>query len=250
MIYAAATFWLMMIVLLAWGVHQVWVGMAKPRTVNAVLLPGTLVAQLGHVVGLLITGATVNDTALMKNDDKGEPATAPEPKPKIPVVGPVVVALLPMLGLGGMIYLVIRKLGAPIVAKIPPDQVATGLPGSMAAFWDQLRGLITLAQDTSIAIQTAEIAHYRVAVFAYLMICLTVRMAPFPGNVRGHLGAIVTLGVLGWLAGTVFGGVPEMITQAWPLLTLTVGWLLLLMMLTLVARAAVSAVQMVLRWEQ
>ena len=56
MIYFAVTFWLLVAVLTAWGVHQLWSGMLKPRTVNSILLPGTLVAQLGHVLGLLVTG--------------------------------------------------------------------------------------------------------------------------------------------------------------------------------------------------
>ena len=44
-LYAALTFWLLTVVLIAWGVHRLWCGMARPRVVNAVLLPGTLVAQ-------------------------------------------------------------------------------------------------------------------------------------------------------------------------------------------------------------
>ena len=64
MLFAAMTFWLVTAVLSAWGVQQLWRGMVAPRVVNAVLLPGTLVAQLGHVLGLLITGATVNNATL------------------------------------------------------------------------------------------------------------------------------------------------------------------------------------------
>ncbi|MBN1513099.1 MAG: hypothetical protein JXB13_13880, partial [Phycisphaerae bacterium] len=72
MLYVAMTFWLLVIVFLAWGVHQIWSGMVKPRTVNSILLPGTLVAQLGHVLGLLVTGATVSNTTLYKDDESGE----------------------------------------------------------------------------------------------------------------------------------------------------------------------------------
>ena len=68
MVYAAFTFWLLVIVLTAWGVHRLWSGMVKPKVLNTVLLPGTLVAQIGHVLGLLVTGATVTNTTLYKKD--------------------------------------------------------------------------------------------------------------------------------------------------------------------------------------
>ena len=56
MLYAALTFWLLVIVFSAWGVHWLWSQMIKPRAVNTVLLPGTLVAQLGHVLGVAAHG--------------------------------------------------------------------------------------------------------------------------------------------------------------------------------------------------
>ena len=74
MLYAALTFWLLVIVFCAWGVHALWSGLIKPRAVNTILLPGTLVAQLGHVLGLLITGNQVQNTALMSDDEDGKPA--------------------------------------------------------------------------------------------------------------------------------------------------------------------------------
>ncbi len=246
MIYATASIWLVVVVLLAWAVHHVWSGITKPKTVNAVLLPGTLIAQLGRILGLLVTGATVNHTALMKDDDSGGPATDADPQPKLPIIGPVLVALLPMVALGALIYLAIAKLGMPVVVKVPQDLIATELPGTLAAFWGQLRGLITLAEGTLNAVQTAETPQWRVILFAYLMICLTVRMAPLPGNFRGHLGAIVTLGVIAWIVGSISAQMPGIIERAWPLLSLTVGWLLLLLMITLVVRGVLTSVRMVL----
>lgn len=248
MIYAAATFWLTVIVLLAWGVYTLWTALAKPKTVNAVLLPGTLIAQLGRIVGLLITGATVNNTALMKNDEKGGPATDPNPQPRIPVIGPVIVAMLPMLALGGMIYLVVGRLGAAVMAQMPQEHmILQQVPTTLTAFWDQLRSLITLAERTLQAVRTAEIAKWKIAAFVYLMVCLTVRMSPLPGNIRGHIGATVTLGIIAWLAGTMSATLPGAIERGWPLLSLAVGWLILLMMFSLFVRGAVSAAQMIFR---
>ena len=96
MLYLAATFWLLVIVLTAGGIHALWSTMMKPRVVNSLLLPGTLVAQLGHVLGLLVTGATVTGTTLYKDDGSGAPETTQDAKPRIPILGPVLIGMLPL----------------------------------------------------------------------------------------------------------------------------------------------------------
>ncbi len=243
MIYAAASVWLTIVVLLAWGVHGAWSGILKPKTVNGVLLPGTLVAQLGFIVGLLITGGTINNASLMKDDERGSSGPEARPQPKIPVIGPVIVAVLPMAALGIMLYLLVTRLGMPILEQMPKDQIATELPPALSAFWDQLRALITLAEGTLNALRTTDAVPWRLALFVYLMVCFTVRMAPLPGNICGHAGAIVVLGVVAWLTGTVTTGLPEAILSLWPILSLVVGWLLLLLMISLLVRGIVSSFQ-------
>jgi hypothetical protein len=250
MIYVTASLWLMIAVLAAWAVYHIWSGIAKPRLVNAVLLPGTLVAQLGHVLALLITGATVNKTALMEDNEDGAPVTEPNPRPKIPIIGPIIVGLLPLLAVGAALYLAVLRLGLPVMEKMPQNLISTELPGSVAAFWEQLRALISLAEGTLNAVRHADGVHWKIAIFVYLMLCLTVRMAPLPGNVRGHVGAIVTIGIVGCLAGTAVDNLADIIRQAWPILSLTVGWLLLLLMFTLVVRGALSSARMILRLER
>jgi len=243
MIYAAATLWLLIVVLLAWGVRQLWGGILRPRTVNVVLLPGTFVAQVGRVVGLLITGAKVSNTALMEDEEKGEPATEATYESKLPVFGPMVVGFLPMLATGAAVYLVLTKLGGPLVETAAREQIPTVLPGSMAAFWDQLRMLLTMSENTLNAVVHADMPAWRLVAFAYLMICLTVRMSPFEGNVRGHVGAIIaTFGALA-LVHTISPSPVTILERAWPLVSICVGWLVLLMIVSLVATGAVRAVR-------
>ena len=111
MLYATLTFWLLVAVLTAWGVHHLWSGLLRPRTVNSILLPGTLAAQLGHVAGLLVTGATVTNTTLYKDDDSGAPEMTNDPKPRIPVVGSLIIGMLPLLSCALAIFFVTRYLG-------------------------------------------------------------------------------------------------------------------------------------------
>lgn len=247
MIYATACFWIAVAVLLAWGVNTLWLGMIRPKTVNMLLLPGTLMAMLARIVALLITGATVNDTALVKDGDKGEASFDPGPKPKLPVIGPVLVALLPMAALGGLIYVLGVRLGAPVLMGVPAEKISRQVPRTLTAIWAQLRDLITLSEATLNAVCTAAVDPWKILLFTYLLVCLTVRMAPLPGNVRGHLGAIASAGVIAFLAGTIYPTMPESIARAWPILALTVGWLTLLLLASLVARGVVASAKAIFK---
>ncbi|HSW46259.1 MAG TPA: hypothetical protein VLM89_11885, partial [Phycisphaerae bacterium] len=113
--YAAITFWLLVIVFSALGVHRLWSGLVQPKVVNTVLLPGTLVATLGHILGLLITGGTVENTSLIKDDESGEPQTGKDPKPRVPIFGAVIIALLPLIGCAIAIFAVSHYIGSPIL---------------------------------------------------------------------------------------------------------------------------------------
>jgi hypothetical protein len=240
MLYATATFWLLLIVLLAEGINRTWCGLVKPKAVNIALLPATAITHLGHIVALLITGAAPTAPA------KGGQGGSSIPQSRIPVVGPILVALLPMLGLGIVIYFAILRLGMPVMTRLPADKLATELPGTMSAFWDQLVGFIRLAEGSLNAVLGAESVKWQVVLFVYLFICLTVRMAPLPGNLRGHVGAVVVVGVLAWLAGSVATTLPDLIRSAWPMFALSIGFLILLLMATMVMRAAVTVTKVVL----
>jgi hypothetical protein len=246
MIYATATFWLLTIVLLAWGIERVWTGMTKPRTLDIALLPGTLVAHLGHTVGLLITGASADGGGGQGGGGQGGGRAAA--KSKLPIIGPVIAAIVPIVALGLVNYIAVVNLGGPVVAKVPADKIAAELPATMTSFWDQLVGLIRLAEGTLNAVRDAEAVKWQTAAFVYLIVCLSVRLAPFPGNVRGHVGAVVVLGIVAWLAGSVATNLPDIIRQSWPMLSVTIGGLALLLMFTLVVRATVEVGKTMIRW--
>ncbi len=244
MIYAAATLWLMIIVLLAWGVHHLWCGLAKPRNVNIALAPGSAVVQLARTIALLLTGATVRPPT--KKDEK---AGGPKPLPEssLPIIGPVIVALLPIAAIALVLHLAVTRLGTSVLAQVPDSLVAPQLPTSWAAFWDQLRNLVTLAETTLHALRAADAASWQAAVFAYVLVCLTVRLAPLPGNIGGHIAAVFAIGIVAWLASSLSDRLPEMMARAWPLITLTLGAAILLMMASLAVRGAVEVFRAVTR---
>ena len=245
MIYAALTFWLLVIVVTAWGVHQLWSGMVKPKVFNAVLLPGTLVAQLGHVLGLLITGATVSNTTLFKDDESGAPETTPHPQSRIPVIGPVIIGMLPLLACATAIYFVSRHFGQAVLANMTAPSVGSVLPTTAAGAWQLLRDQITLAESMAAAAGAADFSTWNSWVFLYLLTCLTVRIAPFPGNLRGSLGAIVVLGIGAATIASLFEVADPRVQEAWSVLTLTVAALFLLLLATLLIRGAVGLFRIV-----
>lgn len=244
MAYIALTFWLLVVVLTAWGVHRLWSGMVKPKVLNTVLLPGTLAAQVGHVLGLLVTGGTITNTTLYRNDESGDPSQTPDPDPKIPVVGPVIVGLLPLLACATAILVVARWLGDAALSQMSSGVVGPTLPVSFAGFWDFLRDVVSLAESMVISMARADWSGWQAWVFYYLLICLSVRCAPFPGNLRGALGAIVVLGIAGATADALVGVSDGRIRSAWAVLNLTVGVLLLLLLLSLVIRGCVGLVRL------
>lgn len=242
MLYVAMTFWLLVCVLTAWGVYRLWCGIVPAKVFNALLLPGTLIAMLGHILGLLVTGATVN-TATLYKDDSGDPETTTDPKPRIPVVGPVIIGMLPLLACGTAIYFVVRYLGGPILGQLPNSHVRMELPTNMAGVFDLLRGQISLVESLVAAVRATDFSEWKSGVFFYLLICLTVRMAPFEGTLRGALAAIVVLGLGTAAVTSLFDVADPRVQTGQSILTLTVAALLFLLFASLLIRGIVGLVQ-------
>ncbi|MFQ5589862.1 MAG: hypothetical protein ACE5HE_01750 [Phycisphaerae bacterium] len=236
----ALTFWLTVIVLTAWGVHQLWSGIVKPKVLNTILLPGTLVAQVGHVLGLLITGATVSNTTLYRDDESGAPETTTNPAPRVPVVGPVIIGLLPLLACALAIFFAARQLGQSVLANMSTNVVGPVLPTTMAGFWQLLRDQISLIESIVATISAADFGDWRTGAFLYLLVCLTVRIAPFPGNLRGALGAILVMGVGAATVTSLFDVADPRVQTGWAVLNLTVATLMLLLLVSLVVRGTVG----------
>ncbi len=244
MLYVSLTFWLLVVILAASGVHHLLSGMIRPKVLNTILLPGTLVAQLGHVLGLLVTGATISNTTLYKDDESGAPETTPDPKPRIPVVGPVVIGLLPMLSCGIAIFFVARHLGGSVIGWLPAQGVGPTLPTTLPGLWQMLRSQISLVESLVAAVAGADFAGWRAWLFLYLLTCLTIRIAPFPGNLRGALGAILLLGIGTAALTSLLDVADPRVRIGWAVLNLAVASVLLLLFASLLVRGGVSLIKL------
>ena len=243
--YLALTFWLLVIVFTAWGVQRLWAGMIQEKLLNTMLLPGTLVAQIGHVLGLLVTGATISNTTIINDDETGAPATTTNPEPKIPIVGPIVIGLLPILACAAAIFFVAAFFGQPILKSLTPSAVGPTLPTNLAGFWQMLRDQITLVESIVAATIAADYGIWQTWVFFYLVICLAIRIAPFPGTLRGSLGAIVLMGIGLAVIASLFDVQDPRVLNAWAVLNLTLAILLLLLFASLIARGGIGLYKLI-----
>jgi hypothetical protein len=245
--YAAITFWLSVVVFTALGVHHLWSALIGPKIVNAVLLPGTLVATLGHVVGLLITGGTVQNTALITDSDSGEPQTGGDAKPRVPIIGSIVVALFPMLGCAIAIYAVASYLGSPVMSAIQSAGTHASarlvLPVSGASFFGMLHQVIHLSHRFVEAVLASDLTDWRNLLFLYLSICLTVRMAPLADNIRGVLGAIFLTGLAAFLFAQLTSSKATSFEAIWALVCFAVAVLSFLLIASLLITGAVHLIR-------
>lgn len=248
MLYATLTFWLLVIVFSAWGIHALWSSLVKPRVVNGVLLPGTLVAQLGHIVGLLVTGNSVQNTSLMGDDDNGEPQAETPETNRIPVIGPILIGFLPLLACAAGLYFVTAYLGAGVFGGGGRVlAVEASLPRSLPGFWNLLRHLIDVMDTLVQVVWTSDWTQWRTVLFLYLTICLTVRMSPIDGNRRGALGAILLTGLVIGVLGTFVPAVQNWVMNSWGMLSFAAGTVLVLLLLSLLATGLVRLVKLVAR---
>jgi len=241
MFYAALTMWLMVIVFTAHGIHRIWIGMVKPKIVNSILLPGTLVAQIGYVLGCFASGSPVSGVVLFGPGKDGE-AQAPPPAPKIPLVGTMIVAMCPLATCALAIYLLTNSLGGPILERFSSGGVVQHLPRDTGEFWILLHSSIDLAADFLAVFAIEKLTEWRCLLLLYLTICLTVRMAPVPGNLRGSILTILGFGIIMAIVGAFSETINTSIQNLWPVLTYTAATLICLMIITLLIRGIVSLV--------
>lgn len=241
MLYLTASVWITAAVLMAWGVIQLWSRLLLPSTLDRVLLPGVLIAKIGRIIGLLLAGASEPPPPA----EKGGPQAC-EPLPRIPIIGPILVGLFPVTLLLSLVYFVSHRLGPDVLARIPVDPLPPTLPTTLDGIWSQLRSLLTLGEATMNALFASRLQGWAFLGFVYLMICLTVSLAPSPGNARGQIGAVGSLGLLALISASIFPRLPDLIAHSWPLLCLTVGWLVLLLLLSLAISGVVLSARSIL----
>lgn len=244
MLYAAFVFWAIVAMFAARAVYSLLAKVVPPKVLNYALLPGTLVAQIGHHFALLVTGGTVNQSRLA-NENTGEPEIQADGKPRIPVLGPVLVAVVPMFLCGLALVLAADWFNTHALMQQARTSLPQALPRSLMAFWEQLGSVLASLQHASTMWWQANWDLWRTWLFAYLTICLSIRLSPLSPDVRPGLLGVAMFGVVAWLAGMFTPEVAARLEQFWPKLSFLVANLLLVLLAVLAGAAALGLWQIV-----
>ena len=254
MFYLALTFWLMIALLQAFAVYRLWQGIVRPRWINVVLLPGTIVAETAHFLAALLTGAPVRQAKLVSDDPIGEAigggsgggGGGKEGK-GVPVLSPLLLGLFPLLAGIIVIYLLYAYFDGAAVERIARhsqelsqrlDKV-TPQPAEWPFYIIQQQ--LTLARELLNSLMRGA-ATWKLWLFAYLAMCLSVRMVPLRGNLRGGMAAVVLIGGLAAGLGYLFPSIDQGLHEQWKLVAYVIAQLTLLLAVTLAVRAIVALV--------
>jgi hypothetical protein len=239
MLYAAFVFWSIVAIFAAKAVYGLLGHAMPPKVLNYALLPGTLVAQIGHHLALLVTGGTVNQSRLA-NESTGEPEIQADAKPRIPVLGPVLVAVVPIFLCGLAMVFAADFFSTKAMIQEARSTLPDELPRTLPAFWVQVRTVLGSLEHASAMWSQANWGLWRTWLFAYLTICLTIRMSPLSQDLRPALLGVAMFGVIAWLIGMFTPQPADHLLQFWPKLSFLVSNLLLILLIALAAGACLG----------
>lgn len=252
-IYLAFTFWLILTVFAGIGVYRMWARLGKSKWVNWALLPGTVVSQMAYIFGCLITGGEVHNAKLMPSNSgpaSGEPTT--QTTPGLKVVGPLVSSVMAMIACGAAVLVVHATLGDPVMSQFRSESLfstvdlSQSLPSSWDGVWAEVEAQIRILRRMCETLPRLAWLKWQVALFVYLAVCLSVRLAPVSRPIRPTLGAAVVIAIVIALIGMVSQRFTDLIITIWPLLTYVWATLLFLLVATLVIWAVMALYQIVI----
>jgi hypothetical protein len=257
-VYLAFGLYLLLMILAAAGIYKLLAGLIKPAATAWLLLPGTIVSEMGYIFGCLITGGEIRRAKLI--DSGGKPkagegggsggahkgGSGADVAQKSHAIGSLAGALMSIVACGACIVVAHQYLGQPVVQQytmpaeksLAPARLPVDLPNSANTFWGQVHNNIYLLQRMCTVVPELK-WDWRIGLFIYLVICLAIRMAPISRSLRASLAAAVVLSGglalvgLAWPHGPVPG-------QLWPLLSFLWACLLLVLVATLLLRGGIG----------
>lgn len=260
MIYAAFSVYLFGILFAGMGIYRLWAGMLKPRWVGWALLPGTVVSEMAYIFGCLITGGEVRRAKLMDGrngssrrrsrkssaEDEAEPTT--ETAPKFRFIGPVVAAFVCIVACGAGIVIAHTLLGEPVIEEfvrggglLRTAALPKSLPKSADVFWGQVEDHVRLLRRMSATWTEVDWLDWRVPVFVYLTVCLSIRLGPVRRSLRSTLVAVVALAGIIALLGVAWERFDDLMKgDLWSLVTYIWSLVMFLLCVTLIIRGAVA----------
>lgn len=252
MIYAAFSVWLFLTLLAGMGVYSLWTRLVPPGYVNWALLPGTIVSEMAYIFGSLITGGEIRRAKIMPEGDASAAAQPPtEAAPRLKIVGPIAAALICIVACAAAIIVSHRLLGQPVIHQF--ETVPKGsefapslpmeLPTSWDGFWRQADFQLRLLRQMCATWVNLDWLQWRTALFVYLAMCMSVRLAPAGRPFRATLAAVVLIAAIIALIGAISKSFGDLMADVWPLLSFVWAMLLFLLATTLLIHGLVALIR-------
>jgi len=246
-IYAALTLWLLLLSFTGIGVYRLLMGLIGPKWTNLLLLPGTVVSEMAYIFGCLITGGEIRQAKLIDFSNAGDGLSHTEATPKLKTIGPLIASLMAVAACGAAILLVDRLLGKRVLRAfalsgggISLTLLPQDLPTSWAVLWDSAHHQLTLVRRMCETVGQLDWRQWQGPVFAYLAMCLSIRLTPARHNLRATLGAVLIISACVALTGLLWRNFADLIDDLWPLLTYVYATVLTVLAVALIARGVAA----------
>jgi hypothetical protein len=245
MFFATMTFWMLVAVFTACAIFRLWAGVINPKVLNLILFPGTLVAQVGHITGVLLTGGNMDDVKNLIMTDMSNDGT--KAKSKTTLLSASIIAALPMIAcsIGLYMMLVMSGTGWNLLDAAGAD-IVTFLPLSAISFWDWIRSAINMLETVSIALASRDFNQIENWVLVYFLTSLTVRLAPLPGTQRGTVVSILVVGASMAILSAFSTAPRDAAEEFWMLGSFSVAMLLLLLILSMFLRGGFELFRLII----
>ncbi len=169
--------WIALAVLAGYAVNRLWSSFVGNRAFRWAMAPGVVVHELSYAAGCLITGAKIFRLNLFAP----EGGSVSHGKPKLPLIGETIIALMPLVGctiaLWGVWMLFHKPLGLT-VAGLPDLEVSSWCPLlTKLSIRDFAYGTWDLLRDAFSQVYSRRILTFEGLAFLYLLLNFSIGMA-------------------------------------------------------------------------
>ena len=180
----AVVLWLLVLIVVGYVVEWLCTKLFDGKGFHYLLAPGVIVHELSHVLGCFLVGAEVQKVNLFSE----EGGSVEHGKPKLPIVGQVIISLAPIAGCLVVLW------GISLLFKSPPDP-KWALPGSVfpEKLWD---GVVGVGMTFWTTVTNTEFRNLRTLAFGYFLFTFALATAPSKADLKNAIAGIVALGLL------------------------------------------------------
>jgi len=162
---------------MSFGIKKLWSKYLKSKVLKTFLFPGTVVHDLSHALLCLVTGTTIKDLNIFKQEDGG----LQYDKPKVPILFDFFIATAPIFGCASAIVLISLVLGNPIRVD---ETLSKEVTFSIKAVFDYAKDFLDVIWLTLNEFRDRGFRTISSTIFIITSIIFTVSMAPHKGDIK------------------------------------------------------------------